>query len=60
MFSSKETAAYYRRREAQELKASQMAVQPEIRSLHWKMARRYAELAERADDDVVSPAVGWS
>ena len=59
MRNSKEAAAYYRRREAQELKASQKAAQPEIRSLHWKMARRYAELAEGAGDGGASSAVGW-
>lgn len=56
MRNSKEAAAYYRRREAQELKASQKAAQPEIRSLHWKMARRYAELAEGAAAAAASPA----
>jgi hypothetical protein len=40
-------ADYYRRREAQELKASQLARDPGIRGLHWYMARHYAELAQQ-------------
>jgi hypothetical protein len=40
-------ADYYRRREAQELKASQLAADPGIRGLHWSMARHYAELAQQ-------------
>jgi hypothetical protein len=40
-------ADYYRRREAQELKASQLARDPGIRGLHWSMARHYAELAQQ-------------
>lgn len=56
MRNSKEAAVYYRRREVQALKASQRATQPEIRSLHWKMARRYAQLAEGAAAVAVSPA----
>jgi hypothetical protein len=40
-------ADYYRRREAQELKASQLAAEPGIRGLHWSMPRHYAELAQQ-------------
>lgn len=47
---------YYRRREIQALRASQMAGDPEIRSLHWRMARRYADLAAQARAEVGLPA----
>lgn len=49
---SKVNASYYRRREAQELKAAAMASDPEIGRLHWELARRYAYLAAQPPKQV--------
>ncbi|HEX7782049.1 MAG TPA: hypothetical protein VF509_04510 [Sphingobium sp.] len=43
---------FYRSREAQELRSSELATDPHIRRLHWEMAQRYNFLALRAEDDV--------
>lgn len=56
LMSNSINADYYRRREVQALRASQMAGDPEIRRLHWKMARRYADLAAQASAVVGSRA----
>ena len=47
---SKSDARFYRRREAQELKASTIAADPRIGRLHWEMAQRYADMAEQAEE----------
>lgn len=47
---AKNNASFYRRREAQELRASTMASDPRIGRLHWEMAQRYADLADQAEE----------
>jgi hypothetical protein len=44
-----EDAEFYRKREAQEMAASDRALDPMTRRLHWEMAQRYAFLAGEAD-----------
>lgn len=43
-----DSADYFKRREAQELEASDKASDPTIKRLHWEMAQRYAYLASEA------------
>jgi len=44
-----EDAEFYRKREVQEMAASERASDPMIRRLHWEMAQRYAYLAQEAE-----------
>lgn len=53
----KNDAEFYRRREAQELKASTMASNHKIGRLHWEMAQRYADLADLADQAEEGPSI---
>jgi len=54
---SKSDARFYRRREAQELKASTIAADPKIGRLHWEMAQRYADLADVAEQAEEAPSI---
>jgi hypothetical protein len=42
---SDESPEFYKRREAQELRASTEASDPVVKRLHWEMAQRYNHLA---------------
>lgn len=44
-----EDAEFYRKRELQEMAASERAPDPMIKRLHWEMAQRYAYLAREAE-----------
>lgn len=47
--AEEENAAYFRKREQQELKQSDNATDPQIKRLHWEMAQRYAFLASELE-----------
>ncbi|WP_171905729.1 hypothetical protein [Sphingobium phenoxybenzoativorans] len=42
-------AAFYRNREMQEMRSSELAADPHICRLHWEMAQRYGFLARQAE-----------
>lgn len=42
--------AYYRKRQAQEMEASEKATDPMIKRLHWEIAQRYAFLASEQEE----------
>lgn len=45
----KDDAAFYRSREMQEMRSSELAADPHICRLHWEMAQRYGYLAREAE-----------
>jgi len=49
--ADEDSAAFYRKREQQELEASEKATDMMIKRLHWEMAQRYAFLASEAESD---------
>jgi hypothetical protein len=51
VWMSEDGADFYRKREKQELEASDKATDPMIKRLHWEMAHRYAYLAKEAENE---------